>query len=323
MRIGMLASAALLVGAAAAPGVADLRDVAAASSGETGHIWLMFDESPATVQARMSETGLQLDIAGVEVRQRIIAPYDVSMVSTISVTPTETGARIDIADEIGWNSARAEIVDGAVLVTIGLPRTEVRVDGQPRPETVGTPPSGGQGQPAAQAEQMPRDEPAERGAEAVSRAAPGEDFAPQSQPSASGGEAAGEDARPAGEAPGAAERGAAPSAPASSSATSPAGGDCAAAAAAVEANPWDDDSLHAHAACLAESGDLDAAAAIYEQMLAFAPEDFRALIALAELRDAQGDDAAALDLYNRAAAHAMSDAEASRARARLRELRDN
>lgn len=98
------------------------------------------------------------------------------------------------------------------------------------------------------------------------------------------------------------------------------GGACSAEAAAVAEDPWDEDALHQHAACLTSHGELQPAAIIYEQMLAFAPDDFRALIALAEVRVRQGDTAAARQLYSQAASYAISDAEAARARARLREL---
>lgn len=315
MRIGAFVCAVLTAVTAMAPAFADLRDVAAASSGETGHVWLMFDEAPGAVDAAMTGTGLQLDVSGVTVRQRVIAPYDVSMVSTITVTPTQAGARIFIADEVGWSSARAEIVDGAVLVTIGLPDTQVQVGGEAWPGAAPVPSA------AAGADEADAD-----AAAPVTHAAPGEDFAPRPRPARQ------EDTAPVDAVPAPAE--AETGAPASSGETAPHGTDtpavaaaatdaCAGEAAAVEADPWDDDSLHAHAACLTGAGELDAAAAIYEQMLAFAPENFRALIALAELREAQGETAAAQDLYNQAAAHALSDAEAARARARLRELRNN
>ena len=57
-------------------------------------------------------------------------------------------------------------------------------------------------------------------------------------------------------------------------------------------------------------------------MLAFEPENFRATVALAEIRVGQGDSNAAAELYNQATAYAISDAEAARARARLRALRE-
>jgi hypothetical protein len=288
MRTGLLVLAALLAALAGSPARAELRDVAAAASGETGHVWLVFDETPAAVDAVMTATGLQLEIDGVSVRQRVITPFDMSVISSITVMPAGTGARIGIDGRVGWNSARAEIVEGAVLVTIGLPATAVRVDG----ERV----SGGDAPPAdvQTAAAVPAARPT--GSEDVAPAAADRSVSPEN-------DAAGSD----------------PSAGPSVAA----GAVCPEEAAAVAASPWDDDSLHAHAACLVRADALASAAQIYEQMLAFAPENFRALIALAELRERQGNDAAARELYSQAANHALSDAEAARARFRLRELQEN
>ena len=98
---------------------------------------------------------------------------------------------------------------------------------------------------------------------------------------------------------------------------------CRPAARAVRQNPWDDELLFAEAACLTDEEALDQAATIYERMLAFEPENFRATIALADIRAEMGDAEAARELYNLAAQYALSDAEASRARSRLRALRGN
>jgi hypothetical protein len=95
---------------------------------------------------------------------------------------------------------------------------------------------------------------------------------------------------------------------------------CEQAAAAVELNPWDDSVLMDHAGCMAGAGDLVAASGIYEQMLAFEPENFDAAMALALIRVQQGDRAAAQALFAQAASHANSDAEAARARTLAQEL---
>lgn len=95
---------------------------------------------------------------------------------------------------------------------------------------------------------------------------------------------------------------------------------CAAAAAAVEANPWDDGPLMQHARCLGRAGDPVAAIRIYEQILAFEPENVTAALALADLRLQQGDRDAARALYLRAADHATSDSEAMRARSQAAAL---
>tara|TARA_R110002096_G_scaffold33290_7_gene96297 strand:+ start:53 stop:523 length:471 start_codon:yes stop_codon:yes gene_type:complete len=96
---------------------------------------------------------------------------------------------------------------------------------------------------------------------------------------------------------------------------------CAAAAAAVEANPWDDARLMQHASCLGRAGETVQASRIYEQMLAFEPENVAAALALADLRLQQGNRVAARALYMRAAEHASSDADAMRARSQAEALR--
>ena len=337
----------------AAPAMAELRDVASSTDGMTGHVWLVFDTPAQSVAAALTATGLQLDIDGVTVRQRTIAPYDASLVSAVSLFPADHGARIEIDDRIGWQDARASIVDGAVLVTLVLPRAHI-VIGTDGGASGATPPAE---RTAPGADFAPRTAPAPVAAHAAAGSdaahadaghagAGGHDVSDLSDGAARAAASSGDrHAAPAGHADAPAhetEAGAAqasgpaaltPSAPhpAAPAVAQPgahhdgAAGDaapCAEQAATVAENPWDDDSLHAQAACLTDAGDLGAAARIYEQMLAFAPDSFRALIALAELREEQGETEAAQDLYTQAASHAMSDAEAARARSRLRALRN-
>lgn len=98
---------------------------------------------------------------------------------------------------------------------------------------------------------------------------------------------------------------------------------CEAAAADFEANPWNDASLMIHAACLSEAGDINTAAILYQQMLAFEPDNVEAALGLADIRLQQGDPVAARDLYNLAASNATSDAQAARARSQARALQQH
>jgi hypothetical protein len=310
MRALLLAFSLTLASLAAAPAMAELRDVAAASDGETGRIWLIFDGQPRAVTAVATADGLRLDIAGVSASQRTVTPYDRGLVETVRIVPAGEGVRIELDGRTGWEGARAELVPGGVLVTLGLPHAAMRAEA----DAPASPP------PAPLPVRQATDESREAGGPA-GRTGPGRrPLAADSDPPSSDGVSA---------APAPLQTAAAAAAPdrtgmasGSPDAAGPPPAGCAGEAAAVEASPWDDELLHDHAACLAVAGDLDRAAAIYEQMLAFAPENFRALIALAELRAEQGDDAAARELYDQAASHAISDAEATRARARLRALQD-
>lgn len=324
MRHALLISTAAMLGLSAGPASADLRDVIAEADGATGRIWLAFDAQPATVDIEPSGAALDLRIGGVSSADRLISPSDRRLVDAIRVSAGSDGAvTVRLQGHGGWQNAHAEVRRGGVLVTLDLgePVTLARA-GAPDPVSVqetretGAADASGTGRASGTG--------ADTGTEPDGGSAPsprgaGRDTAPDGEDT---GSAASTDAPQTG----ASSDGGRPEAAADESAASQApgnadaGGDCAEEAAAVAENPWDDDSLHRHAACLTAAGELDAAAIIYEQMLAFAPDDFRALIALAEVRAEQGENAAARELYSQAASYAISDAEAARARARLREL---
>ena len=314
----------LCTGLIAGPASAELRDVLTRADGLNGQVWLAFDEQPRSAELSRTAGSVSLMIGGVEVRNREVLPYRADLVSRVSITPVADGALVELGQAAGWQDVRAELRQGGVLVSFSL---DAPVAATSRPA-----PSG----PSATAEA--RTAPATDSQSASAAATHGE-------PAASvGGQAASGEAGTTGHAPAdpapadeaghepAAEHSPAPgshtSAPSSSAApvnpvaaaASSATGECAETGAAVAENPWDDESLHRHAACLTQTGELQPAAVIYEQMLAFAPDDFRALIALAEVRAEQGETAEARELYSQAASYAISDAEAARARARLREL---
>ncbi|KPP80507.1 MAG: hypothetical protein HLUCCA04_12710 [Oceanicaulis sp. HLUCCA04] len=92
------------------------------------------------------------------------------------------------------------------------------------------------------------------------------------------------------------------------------GGACVQTAERLEDTPWDLGAMSAHGDCLAGSGNEDDAAVIYERVLAFEPGHYGAALGLARLRAAQGDTAAAAQLFQTAAASARTDGEALAAR---------
>jgi len=92
------------------------------------------------------------------------------------------------------------------------------------------------------------------------------------------------------------------------------GGACTQTADRLEDTPWDLSAMSAHGDCLAGSGSDDDAATIYERVLAFEPGHYGAALGLARLRAAQGDTAAAAQLFQTAAASARTDGEALAAR---------
>lgn len=315
----------LCTGLIAGPASAELRDVLTRADGLNGQVWLAFDEQPRSAELSRTAGSVSLMIGGVEVRNREVSPYRADLVSRVSITPVADGALVELGQAAGWQDVRAELRQGGVLVSFSL---DAPVAATSRPA-----PSG----PSATGEA--RTAPATDSQSASAAATHGEPAADAGGHAASGGPGTTTGHTPADRAP-ADEAGPAPAAeqtpapenhaPASSGAAAPvnpvaaaassATGECAETGAAVAENPWDDESLHRHAACLTQTGELQPAAVIYEQMLAFAPDDFRALIALAEVRAEQGETAEARELYSQAASYAISDAEAARARARLREL---
>lgn len=314
----------LCTGLIAGPASAELRDVLTRADGLNGQVWLAFDEQPRSAELSQTAGSVSLMIGGVEVRSRDVSPYRADLVSRVAITPVADGALVELGQAAAWQDVRAELRQGGVLVSFTL---DAPVAATSRPA-----PSG----PSATGEA--RTAPATDSQSASAAATHGEPAADAGGYAASG-EAGTTGHAPADPAPAdeaghepAAEHSPAPesdtSAPSSSAApanpvaaaASNATGECAETGAAVAENPWDDESLHRHAACLTRTGELQPAAIIYEQMLAFAPDDFRALIALAEVRAEQGETAEARELYSQAASYAISDAEAARARARLREL---
>jgi len=325
MRSALLISTAAMLVLSAGPASAELRDIIAETDGATGRIWLAFDAQPAAVDVQAGGAALELRIEGVSSAERLISPSDRSLVDAVRLSGDGNGAvTVRLQGHGGWQDAQAEIRRGGILVTLDLDEAVTVADAAPgaaaREETHAPTHGPTHGDAAASADASAGDaESRETPRSASTSGHAGDDGAPDGAGASQTGE---DEAAP----PAAEDPSAAPAAQDSASAARPGprgtagSGDCSEEAEAVAENPWDDDSLHRHAACLTGAGELEAAAIIYEQMLAFAPDDFRALIALAEVRAEQGENAAARELYSQAASFAISDAEAARARARLREL---
>ncbi|MAC90268.1 MAG: hypothetical protein CMF73_13215 [Maricaulis sp.] len=286
-----------------APSAAEITDLRARLDGDAGQIWIALDEQPAGVTGEVTESGLIVTLEGVTVRPRSISPASDDLVAGVSVEPTGRGGVVRLYASRGWQGARAELRQGGVLVSMtvtAIPQVHV-------PDSVYAASGAEQQAPVAAARPSPTD----------TQTAGGPATGPVIDHSAS-------DAAAASPRPGPANLFAGNTSPdvtASGGSVAPPGV-CVEQARAVAASPWDDELLHAQAACLGADGHLAAAAAIYEQMLAFEPESFRAAVALAEIRVEQGDSQAARDLFDQAASHAISDAEAARARSRLRALRE-
>ena len=106
-----------------------------------------------------------------------------------------------------------------------------------------------------------------------------------------------------------------------SSEEEPVAGPCDAQAAALADAPWDLDLIVAQADCLVEAGERANAVGLYERVLAFEPEHFRAALGLARLREHAGRHEDAARLFEAAAGSALTDGEALAARAAARRAR--
>ncbi|WP_291843965.1 tetratricopeptide repeat protein [Maricaulis sp.] len=307
--------AALALTAPSAAGITDLR---ARLDGDAGQIWIALDDQPTGLASEVSAAGLTLVLDGVSLRARSISPASDTLVAAVTIDPTDGGGVVRLLASRAWTGARAELRQGGVLVTMTVgPAAQVHIaDGAMMPSAAPAADPSAFGSVASDADATRHGEAAGATSVEVTESDRAAMLTPAPAPAS-----ASAPARASASAPLFAANGsAAPTARDGSSVVPP--GVCAEAAQAVADSPWDDDLLHAQAACLSGDGYREAAASIYERMLAFEPENFRATIALAEIRVEQGETQAARDLYNQAARHAISDAEAARARSRLRALQD-
>mgnify|MGYP003638555684 CR=1 FL=1 len=336
---------------AATPAHAELQDVRARVSGQEGRVWLAFDTQPTALEIIPGETGVDLVIGGVSVASQQLSPANRELVTALAAEPGAGGARIHLEGAQAWQSVSAELRSGGVLVTVSLsspaaaspshmassyPPLDPHWTPTPVPATqdlaVHAAASEAQHAEAPHGEaphlEVPDTGPAPdvpdiaHGEVQPTAAAPHSPTSIAPQPHA---DAPAHSPAPAEQASTAARASSLPGQAASMAAAAlPAGTRrCEAAAADFEANPWNDASLMIHAACLSEAGDITTAAILYQQMLAFEPDNVEAALGLADIRLQQGDPEAARDLYNLAASNATSDAQAARARNQARALQQH
>jgi len=284
-----------LLAAVISPVHADLQDTRFRVSEGQGLIWIGFDEQAHSVELTETSSGLSLHVSGVSLEPHTILPPDRSLVLLMQVEAAANDAEFNIVLARQWSNVQAELRQGGILVTISL-TGDAPTSQLPDASFVSSAPE----VPAEEPVMAPQDilpEPTGIDEELIlARAANSVDEDESFIPPSAGERAIEEAAEIV--------------------------GSCEDAAAAVELNPWDDTALANHASCLVESGDIVEAASIYEQMLAFEPENYDFAMALADIRASQGDMAAARALYDQATMNSMSDAEAVRARSQARAIRD-
>ena len=312
-----------------APASADIRDTQFHVEGAVARIWISFDNQPTDVALTQTTRGVRLDVGGVDAQPHQIEPRDRDLITSLEIVPMTEGAQLNIAASGYWTDARVELRQGGVLLHVVLDQQVTgrqaetsdaanrmalaRLSGEPvafasspTPHTVPDPshftsePDPGPDH-AATPVHHPEPVSAGRADEVTSNAAAAETSYPVEVVAST--PIIDTEAEPVAPPP-------EPELP------------CLAEAASVEEDPWDDAGLIAHATCLRDAGEIEDAANIYQQMLAFEPENFDIAMELATIRRTQGNDGAARALFDQAASNATSDAEAVRARARIREIQN-
>lgn len=335
---GLLASTAIIT----EPAAAELRDARVRLTANGAEIWLAFDRQPVAIALSPTDSGAELEVQGVDLASRRIIPRDQAVVQALDIDAERGGGLIRLYGAETWPEVEAELRQGGVLLRIGrtgeavlatdIPDASMSSHDMTAADMTSASISDGvdpvYGDSAAADSADVSVDPADNGE--AGRSASGHSGAGN----ASEGRAMSETASDGAAEGAGAETAAVPPEPvlspeeiaARAEAEAQAAAEaarlqaCDDAASAVEENPWDDSLQAAHATCLVQAGDVEAASGVYERMLAFEPANVTAAMALAEIRAAQGRSQEARALFDQAASYAISDAEAARARARAAEL---
>ncbi len=330
--------AVMALGVLSAPAHAELWDVALASQGDRAQVRLAFTGPVSHAQAAPSGAGVLLRVTGVDMPAERWEFAPGGLVVSLQVRPQEDGAHILLRTRVPVIAARAHADDAAAVIDVVL--------AQPASQPRGPAPLYAPGAlpPASTSDSVAAAGAARRSLRAPMDAAAGASIAPDAgrgslrgSASRRGEDGAGRSQHQGPQAASSAQTGAAGAqrgGPAPSTATDPrasvdlgasrdvvtllAGdldqGQCDAARAAVEADPWDMARLQSHGACLARAGRGDDAADVFARILSFAPDNVEAQLGLGVARHMQGRTAEAERLFADALAASLTDAAAARAR---------
>ncbi|MGP1274858.1 MAG: tetratricopeptide repeat protein [Caulobacterales bacterium] len=271
----MIAALSLALALQAAPAPHGLTDAALVNVRDgQGDLWLALDGQPSALTVASGEGTLDITLVAVACAPRDIQPPEGRAVRRLAVMPGEDGS-CTVRLEGQWASANAFLGEGGVMVALdGIELAGGAAGTSLRP--VGAAPASAGPSPVADAP-----------------ASGNTDTASTSTVAAATNDTA--QARPTTLAPSA-------------------GGACDDSASRLEDTPWDLNVMSAHADCLAGSGSTTDAITLYERVLAFEPGHYGAALGLARIRAAQGDTAAAAELFRTAAQAARTDGEALAAR---------
>ncbi len=295
-----------------APAYAQIIDVRVASGREASGVEVAFRAPATAAEARLDQDRVIVTIAGVTAPQATWSLRRAGPLSAMRVEPAEGGVRL-VFPTSAASSVRAQTWEGRVRVSIAhAPGASGVAQAAPSPEMSSPKPA-----PSRPVETAPVDPPA--GAPA-SRDGPANLTALESLYAAeamardTGPDDA--DARDDEDAPSVDPEDAAAAARAAEVLTAGLVKErCPAAAAALEADPWDLEHLDTHGLCLAEAGDAAGAAQVFERLASFDPGSVDALLGIALAAQAKGDTVKAAETLAEALIQAKTDGEAAKARA--------
>ena len=345
-RTGLAALALCTAMIMGAPAGAEVTDVRSWQSGERAHVWIAFLQQPRLVRMEDRPGLVRLELSNVRDVTRLISPSDNQWLAAVTLEPLPDGMLIDLTPSGAWTGLDVEVRQGGILLSFRpsdspasrVSSQTVTIDPVPpsRSDQIASMPGAtpaprpsvsdrvrtGAAASAPQGSRVPTGTDRRAPARLTPSSGPASD-ARSNEPALTTATQASSGTTPGShivndlsDAAAAAER----HVQATQDPASRAADACSEAAAAVAADPWDDRLLDQHATCLVNAGELNAAAEIYAQILAFEPENYQAAVALAEILHSQGDVEGARNLYFQAAGHARSDFEAAQAREQARTL---
>lgn len=297
-----------------APAYAQIIDVRVASGREASGVEVAFRAPATAAEARLDQDRVIVTIAGVTAPQATWSLRRAGPLSAMRVEPAEGGVRL-VFPTSAASSVRAQTWEGRVRVSVAhAPGASGAAQAAPTPEV--SSPKSAPSRPVATA---PIDAPLDPAVAPPSSPELGDLTSLDSLYAAEviAGESDADEPAAAAEAPPALDpEDAAAAARAAEVLTAGLVKErCPAAAAALEADPWDLEHLDTHGLCLAEAGDAAGAAQVFERLASFDPSSVDALLGIALAAQAKGDTVKAAETLAEALIQAKTDGEAAKARA--------
>ncbi|MBL4595344.1 MAG: tetratricopeptide repeat protein [Robiginitomaculum sp.] len=323
-NLRILLSALVLSVANASAVWADLRDVSFAAQAETASILFSFAGQPSAVKVFITETGMDVDVLGVEGTPIELISSAASLFRSIRQIPAPGGVRIRFALSKNPIGAKAQVYQNSILVTAVFlepidgakdallfvskkPKMQNQMTKKPAPEQM------------ADAKQV-----ADAIAELDKMAKPDDMAAPLPDPAMEK-----ELSQPTNDGDVPTKRIPLPDTMVGQGmireaslrvAGSLSKEQCAASEQAVTDDPWALENLARFGACLSREGKAKDAREVFERLLTFDPDTFAAYVGLGAIAQDAGEAKQARNFYEQALSLGGTDAEAAQARDLLRSL---